>query len=239
MLKLENLKKVYDGVTILENINLNIEDGEIISILGPSGCGKTTLLNLILGIAEADGGHIVFNGQDITDVPMEKRGFNIVFQDYALFPNLNVYENITYGLRNNPGISTEEEVQELIELLGLEEHLNKRIDQLSGGQKQRVAIVRAMLMHPEIMLLDEITAALDPEMVREVLQVVLELAKTGMTMLIVTHEMEFARSVADRVIFMDKGNIVEENTPEQFFDNPETDRAKQFLNSFHYETVKK
>ena len=107
------------------------------------------------------------------------------------------------------------------------------------GQKQRVAIVRAMLMHPEIMLLDEITAALDPEMVREVLQVVLELAKTGMTMLIVTHEMEFARSVADRVIFMDKGNIVEENTPEQFFDNPETDRAKQFLNSFHYETVKK
>lgn len=102
MLKLENLKKVYDGVTILENINLNIEDGEIISILGPSGCGKTTLLNLILGIAEADGGHIVFNGQDITDVPMEKRGFNIVFQDYALFPNLNVYENITYGLRNNP-----------------------------------------------------------------------------------------------------------------------------------------
>ena len=100
MLKLENLKKVYDGVTILENINLNIEDGEIISILGPSGCGKTTLLNLILGIAEADGGHIVFNGQDITDVPMEKRGFNIVFQDYALFPNLNVYENITYGLRN-------------------------------------------------------------------------------------------------------------------------------------------
>lgn len=111
--------------------------------------------------------------------------------------------------------------------------------QLSGGQKQRVAIVRAMLMHPEIMLLDEITAALDPEMVREVLQVVLELAKTGMTMLIVTHEMEFARSVADRVIFMDKGNIVEENTPKQFFDNPETDRAKQFLNSFHYETVKK
>ena len=161
MLKLENLKKVYDGVTILENINLNIEDGEIISILGPSGCGKTTLLNLILGIAEADGGHIVFNGQDITDVPMEKRGFNIVFQDYALFPNLNVYENITYGLRNNPGISTEEEVQELIELLGLEEHLNKRIDQLSGGQKQRTALARTMVMKPKILLLDEPLSALD------------------------------------------------------------------------------
>ena len=176
MLKLENLKKVYDGVTILENINLNIEDGEIISILGPSGCGKTTLLNLILGIAEADGGHIVFNGQNITDVPMEKRGFNIVFQDYALFPNLNVYENITYGLRNNPGISTEEEVLELIELLGLEEHLNKRIDQLSGGQKQRVAIARALAMEPEVLLFDEPTSALDPQMVGEVLEVMRKLA---------------------------------------------------------------
>ena len=129
--------------------------------------------------------------------------------------------------------------EELLKRIGLEDKADVYPSTLSGGQKQRVAIVRAMLMHPEIMLLDEITAALDPEMVREVLQVVLELAKTGMTMLIVTHEMEFARSVADRVIFMDKGNIVEENTPEQFFDNPETDRAKQFLNSFHYETVKK
>ena len=128
---------------------------------------------------------------------------------------------------------------QLLDRVGLLDKKDNYPRQLSGGQKQRVAIVRAMLMHPEIMLLDEITAALDPEMVREVLQVVLELAKTGMTMLIVTHEMEFARSVADRVIFMDKGNIVEENTPEQFFDNPETDRAKQFLNSFHYETVKK
>ena len=146
MLKLENLKKVYDGVTILENINLDIEDGEIVSILGPSGCGKTTLLNLILGIADADGGRIIFNGEDITNVPMEKRGFNIVFQDYALFPNLNVYENITYGLRNKPDISSKEEVQELIELLGLTEHLNKRIDQLSGGQKQRVALARTMVM---------------------------------------------------------------------------------------------
>ena len=132
-----------------------------------------------------------------------------------------------------------EQAMNLLKRIGLEDKANVYPSTLSGGQKQRVAIVRAMLMHPEIMLLDEITAALDPEMVREVLQVVLELAKTGMTMLIVTHEMEFARSVADRVIFMDKGNIVEENTPKQFFDNPETDRAKQFLNSFHYETVKK
>lgn len=134
MLKLENIKKSYDDTTVLDGINLEIQDGEIVSILGPSGCGKTTLLNLILGITDIDSGKILYNGEDLTNVPMEKRGFNIVFQDYALFPNLNVYENITYGLRNNPKISTKEEVNDLIELLGLKEHLGKRIDQLSGGQ---------------------------------------------------------------------------------------------------------
>ena len=126
MLSLKNVKKSYDKTPVLKGISLDIEDGEIVSILGPSGCGKTTLLNLILGIVEADEGQILFNGEDLTDVPMEKRGFNIVFQDYALFPNLNVYQNITYGLRNRPGISTQEEVDDLIRLLGLEEHLNKR-----------------------------------------------------------------------------------------------------------------
>ncbi len=133
MLKLENIKKSYDGTIVLDGINLDIEDGEIVSILGPSGCGKTTLLNLILGITEADSGKIIYNGEDMTNLPMEKRGFNIVFQDYALFPNLNVYKNITYGLRNKPGISTKEEVDDLIDLLGLREHLSKRIEQLSGG----------------------------------------------------------------------------------------------------------
>lgn len=132
MLELRNLKKSYDGTVVLKDITLDIEDGEIVSILGPSGCGKTTLLNLILGIVDADSGSIVFDGQDLTNVPMEKRGFNIVFQDYALFPNLNVYQNITYGLRNRPEISSKEEVEELIHLLGLEEHLSKRIGQLSG-----------------------------------------------------------------------------------------------------------
>lgn len=133
MLKLENIKKSYDGTIVLDGINLDIEDGEIVSILGPSGCGKTTLLNLILGITEADSGKIIYNGEDMTNLPMEKRGFNIVFQDYALFPNLNVYKNITYGLRNKPGISTKEEVDDLIDLFGLREHLSKRIEQLSGG----------------------------------------------------------------------------------------------------------
>ena len=153
MLELKNVKKSYDGTPVLRDISLDIEDGEIVSILGPSGCGKTTLLNLILGIVDSDGGRIFFNGEDVTDVPMEKRGFNIVFQDYALFPNLNVYQNITYGLRNKPEISSKEEVEELIGLLGLEEHLEKRIGQLSGGQKQRVALARTMVMKPKILLL--------------------------------------------------------------------------------------
>ena len=230
MLKLENLKKVYDGVTILENINLNIEDGEIISILGPSGCGKTTLLNLILGIAEADGGHIVFNGQDITDVPMEKRGFNIVFQDYALFPNLNVYENITYGLRNNPGISTEEEVQELIELLGLEEHLNKRIDQLSGGQKQRTALARTMVMKPKILLLDEPLSALDGVIKESIKDRIRTIAKEyNLTTIIVTHDPEEALTLSDRVMIINEGEIAQFGKPEEIIRRPENGFVKKFI----------
>src|SRR5699024_8260679 len=152
MLELRNIKKSYDGVTILKDINLKIEDGEIVSILGPSGCGKTTLLNLILGLTDADQGEIIFDGKDITNVPMEKRGFNILFQDYALFPNLNVYKNITYGLKNKPDISSQAEVEDFIELLGLKPHLEKKIEQLSGGQKQRVALARTMVMKPKILL---------------------------------------------------------------------------------------
>ena len=147
MLKLDHIQKSFDGVPVLRDITLQVEDGEIVSILGPSGCGKTTLLNLILGIVEADNGTISYNGEDLTHMAMEKRGFNIVFQDYALFPNLNVYQNITYGLRNKPNISSKEEVEDLIDLLGLREHLTKRVDQLSGGQKQRVALARTMVMN--------------------------------------------------------------------------------------------
>ena len=161
MLELRNIVKKYDGVTILDHISLNIEKGEIVSILGPSGSGKTTLLNLILGITEVDDGKIYYDGEEITNVPMEKRGFNIVFQDYALFPNLTAYQNIVYGLKNHPDRSTKEDVDEFIHLLGLEQHLNKRIDQLSGGQKQRVALARTMVMKPKILLLDEPLSALD------------------------------------------------------------------------------
>src|SRR5699024_10331731 len=154
MLELKQIGKSFDGVPVLKDISIRVEDGEIVSILGPSGCGKTTLLNITLGILDADAGQILYNGEDLTRTPMEKRGFNIVFQDYALFPNLNVRQNITYGLKNKPGISSKEEVEELIHLLGLEDHLNKRVDQLSGGQKQRVALARTMVMKPRILLLD-------------------------------------------------------------------------------------
>lgn len=230
MLKLENLKKVYDGVTILENINLDIEDGEIISILGPSGCGKTTLLNLILGIAEADGGKIFFNGQDITKIPMEKRGFNIVFQDYALFPNLNVYENITYGLRNNPDISSPQEVQDLIRLLELEEHLNKRIDQLSGGQKQRAALARTMVMKPKILLLDEPLSALDGVIKESIKDRIKTIAKEfNLTTIIVTHDPEEALTLSDRVLILEKGGIAQYGKPSEIITHPENPFVKKFI----------
>lgn len=230
MLKLENLKKVYDGVTILENINLDIEDGEIISILGPSGCGKTTLLNLILGITEADGGKIFFNGQDITKVPMEKRGFNIVFQDYALFPNLNVYENITYGLRNNPDISSPQEVQDLIRLLELEEHLNKRIDQLSGGQKQRAALARTMVMKPKLLLLDEPLSALDGVIKESIKDRIKTIAKEfNLTTIIVTHDPEEALTLSDRVLILEKGGIAQYGKPSDIITHPENPFVKKFI----------
>ena len=217
MLELKNVKKSYDGTPVLTDISLNIEDGEIVSILGPSGCGKTTLLNLILGIVDSDGGQIIYNGEDITNVPMEKRGFNIVFQDYALFPNLNVYQNITYGLRNNPEISSKEEVEDLIHLLGLEEHLNKRIGQLSGGQKQRVAIAGVLAMEPKCIVLDEPTAMLDPNGRKEVIRAVEELRrKKNVTVILITHYMEEVID-ADKVFVMDGGHIVMHGTPREIF----------------------
>ena len=217
MLKLQNIKKSYDGTTVLDGISLEIPDGEIVSILGPSGCGKTTLLNMILGITEPDSGKIEFNGKDITDSPMEKRGFNIVFQDYALFPNLNVYQNITYGLKNKPDISSKEEVDELIGLLGLKDHLPKKIEQLSGGQKQRVAIAGVMAMKPECIILDEPTAMLDPNGRREVIRTIHELNRAeGITVLLITHYMEEAIE-ADRIIVMDDGRIVMDGQPREIF----------------------
>ena len=227
MLKLEHVKKSYDGVTILQDMNMEIEDGEIVSILGPSGCGKTTLLNLILGLTDADAGKIYFDGEDITNVPMEKRGFNIVFQDYALFPNLSVYKNIIYGLRNQPDISTRQEVDELIELLGLRNHLNKRIDQLSGGQKQRVALARTLVMKPKILLLDEPLSALDGVIKESIKEKIKTIAKEfHLTTIIVTHDPEEALTLSDHVMIINKGEISQYGRPEEIVKAPENDFVK-------------
>ena len=230
MLELKNVKKSYDGTVVLKNISLDIGEGEIVSILGPSGCGKTTLLNLILGIVDADGGRIIFNGEDLTDVPMEKRGFNIVFQDYALFPNLNVYQNITYGLRNRPEISSREEVEELIRLLGLEEHLPKRIGQLSGGQKQRVALARTMVMKPRILLRDEPLSALDGVIKESIKDRIRTIAKEyNLTTIIVTHDPEEALTLSDRVMIINDGEIAQFGRPEEIIERPENNFVKKFI----------
>ena len=230
MLELKNIKKSYDGVTVLKNIDLTISDGEIVSILGPSGCGKTTLLNLILGLTDADSGKIIFDGQDITNVPMEKRGFNIVFQDYALFPNLNVMQNITYGLKNTPNISTQEEVNELIELLGLKPHLDKKIDQLSGGQKQIVALARTMVMKPKILLLDEPLSALDGVIKESIKEKIKQIARDyHLTTIIVTHDPEEALTLSDKVLIVNDGSISQYGAPEEIITTPQNAFIKEFI----------
>ena len=230
MLELKHIRKSFDGVPVLKDISIQVEDGEIVSILGPSGCGKTTLLNLILGIVEADDGVIRYNGEDLTRAPMEKRGFNIVFQDYALFPNLNVYKNITYGLKNKPGISTQEEVEELIDLLGLREHLNKRISQLSGGQKQRVALARTMVMKPRILLLDEPLSALDGVIKESIKDRIKTIAREyALTTIIVTHDPEEALTLSDRVLIIDQGNIAQYGHPADIVHKPENDFVRKFI----------
>ena len=230
MLTLNNLKKSYDQTSILNGISLSIETGEIVSILGPSGSGKITLLNCILGITEIDSGSVVFNGQDVTGVSMEERGFNIVFQDYALFPNLNAYENITYGLKNKPGISTQQEVNELIELLGLSQHLDKHIDQLSGGQKQRVALARTMVMKPKILLLDEPLSALDGVIKESIKEKIKTIAKEfHLTTIIVTHDPEEALTLSDRVLIMKDGSISQYAKPKDIIEHPQNSFVKEFI----------
>ena len=230
MLKLEKISKSFDGVSILKDISLEIEKGEIVSILGPSGSGKTTLLNLILGLTQTDSGRIIFEGKDWTDVPIEERGFNIVFQDYALFPHLNAYKNITYGLRNKPDISTGEEVEELISLLGLEEHLDKKIDQLSGGQKQRVALARTMVMKPKILLLDEPLSALDGVIKESIKDRIKTIAREyHLTTIIVTHDPEEALTLSDRVLIINEGKISQYGKPEEIINRPSNPFIKEFI----------
>lgn len=230
MLELKNIVKKYGNNVILDDISLKIKKGEIVSILGPSGSGKTTLLNLILGITDISSGKIIYDGEDITEVPLEKRGFNIVFQDYALFPNLTAYENIVYGLRNKPGISTEKDVQDFIHLLGLEEHLNKRIDQLSGGQKQRVALARTMVMKPKILLLDEPLSALDGVIKESIKSKIKEIAREfSLTTIIVTHDPEEALTLSDKVLIINDGEIAQYGTPEEIIQQPADDFVENFI----------
>ncbi|MDE7432204.1 MAG: amino acid ABC transporter ATP-binding protein [Lachnospiraceae bacterium] len=242
MLKAEHLKKSFDKQTfVLNDISFSIKKGEVVVILGPSGCGKSTFLRCLNKLEDIDEGTLLLNGKNYEhekkEVHLIREKVGMVFQSYDLFPNMTILNNLLLApckVQKREKREVTKEAEELLLRVGLSEKVNDYPRQLSGGQKQRVAIIRALLMKPEILLLDEITAALDPEMVREVLQVVLELAREGMTMVIVTHEMEFAKAVADRVIFLDKGKIIEEGSPEEFFENPKTERAKKFLNGFHY-----
>ena len=242
ILEIDNLTKSFDGNVILNNISFKLKKGEVVVVLGPSGCGKSTFLRCINGLETIDSGEIRLDDARIdnnkAELPRIRQRIGMVFHSYDLFPHKNVLDNITLApvkVQKRNKKEAEEEALLLLDRVGLRSKAKSYERQLSGGQKQRVAIVRSLIMHPEILLFDEVTAALDPEMVREVLEVILELAKEGKTMLIVTHEMEFARAVADRIIFMESGNIIEESTPKEFFSNPKTERAKAFINTFHYD----
>ena len=229
MLELNNVSKSYGNSVILKNVSIKIEDSEIVSILGSSGSGKTTLLNLILGLVKPNNGEIIYNGTNITDVSMKDRGFNIVFQAYSLFPNLNAYKNIIYGLKNYPDRSTSEEVDSLIELLDLKEHLNKKIDMLSGGQKQRVALARTLVMKPKILLLDEPLSALDGVIKESIKESIVNIAKKfNLTTIIVTHDPEEALTISDKVLIINNGNIEQFGTPGEIINNP----ASEFVNDF-------
>ena len=227
VLKIEHLNKKFDDFTVLEDINLSVEEGEVVVIVGPSGCGKSTLLRCINGLEDINEGHISLHGE-----------VGMVFQSYDLFPHMTILENAILApmkVQKRSKAEASEEALQLLDRVGLASRKDSYPRQLSGGQKQRVAIVRALMMHPEVLLFDEVTAALDPEMVREVLDVILDLAKQKRTMLIVTHEMSFAKAIADRVLFLDGGSIIEDSSPEEFFTAPQTDRARKFLRTFEYE----
>jgi len=242
ILEIEHLVKRFGGQTVLKDISLSVHEGEVIVVVGPSGCGKSTLLRCINALEEIQGGKIRLKGAEVSgkskNLAKIRQRVGMVFQSYELFPHLNVLDNIILAptkVQNRSREEAKEEAMTLLSRVGLREKAESFPRQLSGGQKQRVAIVRALCMHPEILLFDEVTAALDPEMVREVLDVILNLVDQGKTMIIVTHEMQFARAVADRIIFLDEGVIKEEGTPEQFFDAPKTERAKEFLKTFTFE----
>ncbi|EIJ82200.1 ABC transporter related protein [Bacillus methanolicus PB1] len=236
IIQVKNLKKSFGNLEVLKDINTEIKEKEVVCVIGPSGSGKSTFLRCLNRLEEITGGNVIVNGHDITDPKIDinkvRQEVGMVFQQFNLFPHKTVLENITLAPVKVKKISKEEAEKKALELLdkvGLREKAQSYPGELSGGQKQRVAIARALAMNPKIMLFDEPTSALDPEMVGDVLEVMKQLAKEGMTMVVVTHEMGFAREVGDRVLFMDGGYIVEENEPRELFSNPQHERTKAFL----------
>ena len=238
LIKTENLQKSFGKLDVLTGIDMEIKKGEVVVVIGPSGSGKSTFLRCLNRLEEPTGGKILFDDTDITDpkcnINIHRQRMGMVFQQFNLFPHMSVLRNLTIAPMKLLGMSKEDAEKkgmELLERVGLSDKATAYPNQLSGGQKQRVAIVRALAMNPEVMLFDEPTSALDPEMVGEVLEVMKGLAKDGMTMVVVTHEMGFAKEVADRVVFMADGVIAEEGSPEELFSNPRNPRTKQFLQS--------
>lgn len=236
LIHIENLEKSYDGLKVLNGISLDINKGEVVVILGPSGCGKSTFLRCLNLLEVPDSGHIYIDDTEITspktNIDEQRQKMMMVFQHFNLFPHLTILENLTVApvkLKKIPKEKADEKAMELLKRVGLADKADSYPNQLSGGQKQRVAICRALAMDPEVILFDEPTSALDPEMVGEVLEVMKELAESGITMICVTHEMGFAREVASRVIFIDKGVVAEDETPEELFNNPKSERLKEFL----------
>ena len=237
MINITNLYKNFGDLEVLKNISTEIKKGEIISIIGPSGSGKSTFLRCINKLEEPSSGHIYIDGMDLmnknTDINKVRERVGMVFQHFNLFPNMTVLDNLTLSpimVKKESKEEAEKYALSLLEKVGLSDKANSYPTQLSGGQKQRIAIARALAMKPEVILFDEPTSALDPEMIKEVLDVMRDLAKEGMTMLIVTHEMGFARNVGNRILFMDKGEIIEDCSPKEFFENPTNERIKDFLN---------
>lgn len=245
MLEIKNIKKAFDGQEILKGVDIKVEKGEVVTILGPSGSGKTTLLRCINFLEKADEGTMMFDQEFLNlesvhkrDISKIRRKTAFVFQNYNLFRNKTALQNVTEGLviaRKMPKAQAVENGKKALDKVGLSDRYDYYPHQLSGGQQQRVGIARAIATEPELILFDEPTSALDPELIGEVLEVMKQLALEGMTMLVVTHEMNFARNVSTKVVFMDKGIVVEENTPKEFFDSPQQERTKQFLGSIKWE----
>lgn len=243
MIRVENVSKQFNKTRALKNVNLEVNKGDIISLIGPSGSGKSTLLRCIHGLEHVDSGKIYMddewmNPDDEKKFRVQRNRMGFVFQHFNLFPNMSVLQNCKLAqaeVLNKTDEEAEKTALEYLDKVGLLEKKDAYPNNLSGGQKQRVAIARALCMNPDIMLFDEPTSALDPEMIKEVLEVMKDLGKQGMTMVVVTHEMGFARKVGTRVVFLDQGEIIEENTSEEFFANPQSDRAKDFLSKVFYE----